>query len=108
MPGTKRFETIRDHRQSSDRPGGLRGDKHGACIASKIGGPSFGVAKRISLMVMLRMPQVIRGSDVLDALLYIKQNVDPDMARGKAVVNLSGICKYISLSISELALTSTP
>ena len=108
MPGTKRLQPIGDQGQGSDRPGRLEGDKHGACIAAKIGGPRFGVAKKISNMVMLRLPQECKASDPLDAFLYIKQNVDSNIARGKVVVNLSITCKYISLGISEPALTSTP
>jgi len=108
MPGTKRLQPIGDQGQGSDRPGRLEGDKHGACIAAKIGGPRFGVAKKISNMVMLRMAQECKASDPLDAFLYIKQMVDSNTARGKVVVNLSFVCKYISLGISEPALTSTP
>jgi hypothetical protein len=70
---------------------------HGTCIASKIAGPNFGTTKNVAHTVMIVMPSEMRGSDVLEALIYINEHVDRNNLRGKAVVNMSMNCKFNTL-----------
>jgi subtilisin family serine protease len=103
MPGTKTIVTIREH----DPTQNILADGHGACVASKIAGRTYGVAKNIAHTTILKLPYEAKGSDFLEALYSIGQHVHINNRRGKAVVNLSSRCKYTYPSISELGLTST-
>jgi hypothetical protein len=70
---------------------------HGTCTASKIAGPHFGTAKNVAHTVMVVLPTKTRGSDILEALIYINKQVDRYNLRGKAVINISMNCKFNTL-----------
>jgi hypothetical protein len=70
---------------------------HGTCTASKIAGRRLGTTKNVAHTVMIVLPSKLRGSDVLEALIYINDYVDRNNLRGKAVVNMSIHCKFNTL-----------
>jgi hypothetical protein len=92
MPGGKTIRYIREisHPTFADI-------FHGTCTASKIAGPNFGTTKNVAHTVMIVMPSEMRGSDVLEALIYINEHVDRNNLRGKAVINMSMNCKFNTL-----------
>jgi hypothetical protein len=104
MPGQKRIEFIRPVPCIDNEydPTG-----RGSCVASKVAGPKFGVAKDANI-VMIKVPDMTWFSDMLWALAGIYGEASQRKLAGKAVVNLSLDCKYINPSIGESGLTSTP
>jgi hypothetical protein len=100
MAGDKRFIFTRAGQVASDPDG------HGSCVASKVAGPRFGVAKNANV-VMVMLPGDMRSGDILTALFQIRVDVISRGLQGKAVVNMSFGCKYINPCIGELDLTST-
>src|SRR5450432_4652840 len=103
MPGKKLFHSIRPIPgiENENDP-----DGHGSCVASKVAGPEFGVAKNANI-VMIKLPRKMLLGEILSTLTWIDADVTARNLRGKAVLNLSIGCKYINPSIGEPDLTST-
>jgi hypothetical protein len=91
MSGTKTIRYIRE--QDLYHFGAM----HGTCSVSKIAGPIYGTARNIAHTVMLILPPEPRGSDVLEALIYINEHVDRNNLRGNAVLSISMSCKFNTL-----------
>lgn len=89
MSGTK---TIRYIRENS-----LFSTNHGTCVMSKIAGPRYGTAKNIAHTVMLILPAQPRGSDAIEALIYINEHIDRNNIRGKAILCMAIGCKFNTL-----------
>jgi subtilisin family serine protease len=102
MPGDKHLEVIRA--LSTDTLNDPVG--HGSCVASKVAGPKFGVAKNANL-VMFKVPFPLITSDIFTALVRVYARVVGGNLKGKAVLNLSLGCKYINPSVGEPGLTLT-
>lgn len=64
-------------------------DGHGTCMASKIGGPIFGVAKRSSLIIAKATPSVGSFIDILGKVLSAVQK-RPRFGRAETVISISG------------------
>lgn len=64
-------------------------DGHGTCMASKIGGPIFGVAKRSSLIIAKATPSVGSFIDILGKVLSAVQK-RPLFGRAETVISISG------------------
>ena len=64
-------------------------DGHGTCMASKIGGPFFGVAKRSSLIIAKATPSVGSFIDVLGKVLSAIQK-RPFFGRAETVISIAG------------------
>ncbi|KAK2008088.1 subtilisin-like protein [Colletotrichum eremochloae] len=64
----------------------LAHDGHGSCVASKINGPKYGVAKKASLVIVKAGPNV---GDTLDGLSLILQDIRKNKVQGQAVVSFS-------------------
>lgn len=64
-------------------------DGHGTCMASKIGGPLFGVAKRSSLIIAKATPTVGSFIDILGKVLSAVQK-RPFFGRAETVISIAG------------------
>lgn len=64
-------------------------DGHGTCMASKIGGPLFGVAKRSSLIIAKATPSVGSFIDILGKVLSAVQK-RPFFGRAETVISIAG------------------
>lgn len=62
---------------------------HGTCMASKIGGPIFGVAKRSSLIIAKTTPSVGSFIDILGKILSAVQK-RPLFGRAETVISIAG------------------
>ncbi|RDW94302.1 hypothetical protein BP5796_00065 [Coleophoma crateriformis] len=82
MPGEKRFIFLTPGDTESD-PG-----RHGSCVASKVAGPKFGVAKNANI-VIVKLPSVLTMSSVIAALAEVGNDVSQRNLEGKAVINIS-------------------
>ena len=109
MPGEKTFTVINPIPGQPDQNDPVN---HGCCVASKVAGPQFGVAKNVNV-VMLRLPfpanpdEFLDAAHVMTALFEVYSSVMSRGLRKKAVVNMSLGCKYINPTIGKLGLTST-
>lgn len=106
MPGTKRwlFTIASDHVMDDPMfPG------HGSCIASKVAGPRFGVAKNANI-VMVKLETIDGGSysfsSIIRAFTLISEDIDANGLGGKAVVNLSWNCKCLICGVVGCLLIS--
>lgn len=64
-------------------------DGHGTCMASKIGGPIFGVAKRSSFVIAKATPSVGSFIDILGKVLSAVQK-QPLFGRAETVISIAG------------------
>lgn len=64
-------------------------DGHGTCMASKIGGPLFGVAKKSSLIIAKTTPSIGSFIDVLGRVLSAVQK-RPFSGRAETVISIAG------------------
>ncbi|KAJ0167124.1 Subtilisin-like protease 2 [Colletotrichum tanaceti] len=85
MEGNKTFIYLRDAEKTETDP-----DGHGSCIASKLTGPKYGVAKGANI-VMLKWDTdaEITMYHFFEALVEVSNDVHMKNIRGKAVVNFS-------------------
>ncbi|KAK1999911.1 subtilisin-like protein [Colletotrichum falcatum] len=61
---------------------------HGSCVASKAGGPIYGVAKDIDIVVV-KVPRNRHISSVFTAIIEINNDIIKKKLKGKAVINMS-------------------
>lgn len=64
-------------------------DGHGTCMASKIGGPLFGVAKKSSLIIAKATPSIGSFIDILGRVLSAVQK-RPSFGRAETVISIAG------------------
>ena len=71
----------------------IQGDEigHGTCVASKVTGPTFGVAKSANLVVVKLTPRggMIHGSRYVAALGIIAGDIASKNLQGRAVINVA-------------------
>jgi hypothetical protein len=95
MPGEKEVEVINPE---APRDAGyeLAAIGHGSCVASKVAGPKFGVAKDANI-VMFTLPFPVSTSDFYTALVKVWVRVTDGKLSQKAVLSLSIGRKYMAL-----------
>ena len=90
MQGSLRWLYLPDAPQIQDDITG-----HGTCVASKVTGLAFGVAKNANLVIVKAIPQntLARVSHLISAWAVVARDIDSEDLVGKAVVTTSLGCE---------------
>ena len=82
---------------------------HGACVLSKISGPTYGVAKNVDIVIVKLQAKNKKGryklpaSNLAKALIEVKHDIEKKNLQNRAVINMSFGSKFPSSLISFAA-----
>jgi subtilisin family serine protease len=83
---------------------------HGTCVASKVAGPIFGVAKNANLVIVQAIPaggRQLQASDFIAVWAVVARDIESAGLSGRAVVTASIGCEQtVYLNIGKLYLTT--
>ena len=97
MPGTKRWLKIDEtywQKHAVNIPNTETDEQnHGSCVVSKVAGKTFGVAKKVNIVIAkvgVRQTDTALAGWYIYLLQKVREDILKENSKGKAVVNLSG------------------
>ncbi|KAK2009312.1 subtilisin-like protein, partial [Colletotrichum eremochloae] len=98
-PGNKRWIHIPQEGRPRNTDDDLASG-HGTCVQSLVNGPRFGAAKDADV-VIVKIPQPMKGPDILTALDRVVDDIKARNLEGKAVVTMSLVAGAIDIPKSK-------